>query len=49
MASFEDLQAIYRRLRENTFSVGLYFNDPDGNADEAYYSTAHHRWVKNIW
>jgi len=47
MASFEDLQAIYRRLRENgvgilrtrenTFSVGVYFNDPDGNGNEAYY------------
>ena len=47
MASFEDLQAIYRQLKEkgveilrtrsNTFSVGIYFNDPDGNGNEAYY------------
>ena len=47
MASFEDLQAMVRRLkekgveilrtRENTFSVGVYFNDPDGNGLEVYY------------
>jgi catechol-2,3-dioxygenase len=47
MASFEDLQAMYRhlqeqgvdilRVRENTYSVGVYFNDPDGNGLEVYY------------
>ena len=47
MASFEDLQAMYRhpqekgveipRVRENTSSVGVYFNDPDGNGIEVYY------------
>jgi catechol-2,3-dioxygenase len=47
MASFEDLQAMYRHLkakgvqilrtRENTHSVGVYFNDPDGNGLEVYY------------
>lgn len=47
MASFEDLQAIYQQLkahgvevlrsRTNSFSVGIYFNDPDGNGNEAYY------------
>jgi len=47
MASFEDLQAMVRHLkakgvpilrtRENTFSVGVYFNDPDGNGLEVYY------------
>ena len=47
MASFEDLQAMYRHLkakgveilrtRENTHSVGVYFNDPDGNGIEVYY------------
>ena len=47
MASFEDLQAMYQhlqekgveilRVRDNTFSVGIYFNDPDGNGNEVYY------------
>ena len=47
MASFEDLQAMYRHLkakgvhilrtRENAHSVGVYFNDPDGNGLEVYY------------
>jgi catechol-2,3-dioxygenase len=25
------------RVRENNFSVGVYFNDPDGNGVEVYY------------
>ncbi len=47
MASCDDLQALYRHLREhgvaslrareNTFSRGIYCNDPDGNGNEAYY------------
>ena len=47
MGSFEDLRAMVRHLkakgveilrsRENTFSVGVYFNDPDGNGLEVYY------------
>jgi catechol 2,3-dioxygenase len=47
MASFEDLQAMVHhlkakgveilRVRDNTFSVGVYFNDPDGNGIEVYY------------
>ncbi len=47
MNSFEDLQAAHRHLKEkgveilrsrsNTFSVGFYFNDPDGNGNEIYY------------
>jgi catechol 2,3-dioxygenase len=47
MASFEDLQAMVRhlkekgvdilRVRDNTYSVGVYFNDPDGNGLEVYY------------
>jgi catechol-2,3-dioxygenase len=47
MASFEDLQAMYRQLkakgvdilrtRQNTHSVGVYFHDPDGNGLEVYY------------
>jgi catechol-2,3-dioxygenase len=44
MASFEDLQTMVchlkakgveiRRVRENTYAVGVYFNDPDGNGLE---------------
>jgi catechol 2,3-dioxygenase len=47
METFDDLQAMYRhlqekgvdiqRVRENAFSVGVYFNDPDGNGIEVYY------------
>jgi catechol 2,3-dioxygenase len=47
MASFEDLQAMVRhlkakgveilRVRDNPFSVGVYFNDPDGNGIEVYF------------
>jgi catechol-2,3-dioxygenase len=46
MASFEDLQTMVchlkakgveiLRVRENTYSVGVYFNDPDGNGLEVY-------------
>ena len=25
------------RTRQNSFSVGVYFNDPDGNGNELYY------------
>lgn len=47
MGSFEDLQAMYhqlkkhgvdvQRIRSNSFSIGIYFSDPDGNGNEAYY------------
>ncbi len=47
METFDDLQAMYRhlkgkgvpidRVRDNCFSVGVYFNDPDGNGIEVYY------------
>jgi catechol 2,3-dioxygenase len=47
MSSFEDLQAMYNqlkshgveveRVRSNVFSVGIYFSDPDGNGNEAYF------------
>jgi len=47
METFDDLQAMYlhlqekgvdiQRVRENAFSVGVYFNDPDGNGIEVYY------------
>ena len=47
MASFDDLQAIcdqivshgieLRWTRSNSYSVGVYFNDPDGNSNEVYF------------
>jgi catechol 2,3-dioxygenase len=57
MASFEDLQAMYRHLkargvqilrtRENTHSVGVYFNDPDGNGLEVYYELPRSEWHRD--
>ena len=47
METFDDLQAMYHhlleqgvhieRIRDNAFSVGIYFSDPDGNGIEVYY------------
>ena len=47
MASFDDLQAICQQLisagvefidtRSNSYSVAVYFSDPDGNNNEAYF------------
>ncbi|MFQ6031237.1 MAG: VOC family protein [Dehalococcoidia bacterium] len=47
MASFDDLQEMCQqitsrgiqltRVRSNSYSVGVYFNDPDGNSNEAYF------------
>ena len=47
MASFDDLQGIcdqltsagieLTRVRSNSYSVGVYFNDPDGNSNEVYF------------
>jgi len=57
MASFEDLQAMYRHLkakgvhilhtRENAHSVGVYFNDPDGNGLEVYYELPRSEWQQD--
>ncbi len=59
MNSFEDLQEIYWRLKEkgveisnmrgNTFSMGIYFEDPDGNGNEAYYETDDAAWLRGSW
>ena len=59
MASFEDLQAMYRRLKEkqvnivrmrqNSASMGIYFTDPDGNENEVYYEEADARWRQGGW
>ena len=47
MASFDDLQEMCRQLtsvgvelvrtRTNSYSVGVYFSDPDGNSNEVYF------------
>ena len=58
MASFEDLQQMYRHLKEkgveilrtrdNSFSVGVYFNDPDGNGIEVYYEDLE-AYRRGVW
>jgi catechol 2,3-dioxygenase len=58
MASFEDLQQMYRhlkekgvevlRVRDNAFSVGVYFNDPDGNGIEVYYEDLE-AYRRGVW
>ncbi len=47
MASFDDLQVMCHqltstgveliRIRSNSYSVGVYFSDPDGNSNEVYF------------
>ncbi len=59
MASFEDLQQMYRhlkekevgilRMRQNSASMGIYFADPDGNENEVYYEEADARWRPGGW
>lgn len=59
MASFEDLQQMYRhlkgkrveilRMRQNSASMGIYFADPDGNENEVYYEDPDARWRKGGW
>lgn len=54
MDSFEDLKEIHRRLQEqgaeiekvadHGFSLGIYFQDPDGNGNEVYYELPRDRW-----
>lgn len=55
METFEDLQEIYVRLREkgiatrigdHGISLGVYFQDPDGNGSEAYYELPMEQWPK---
>ena len=58
MESFEGLQTMYRHLqeknveirrtRENSFSVGVYFYDPDGNGNELYYEDLE-AYRKGVW
>ena len=59
MASFKDLQQMYRhmqekqveilRTRQNAASMGVYFADPDGNENEVYYEEPDARWRKGGW
>ncbi len=59
MGSFEDLQAMHQRLKEknveilrirqNAASMGIYFNDPDGNENEIYYEDADARYREGGW
>ncbi len=47
MATFDDLQVMCHqltstgveliRIRSNSYSVGVYFSDPDGNSNEVYF------------
>jgi catechol 2,3-dioxygenase len=58
MGSFEDLQAMYDHLKEmdvkilgtrnNSYSVGVYFNDPDGNGNEVYFEETG-GWRQGEW
>ena len=59
MDSFEDLQQMYWRLkengvdvsrsRENRYGMGFYFNDPDGNGNEVYCESDDAPWLRGIW
>lgn len=54
MDSFEDLKAVYQRLKENDIgivrigdhglSLGVYFLDPEGNELETYYELPKSEW-----
>ena len=54
MASFQDLKDVYRRLKEygaeilrigdHNVSLGVYFQDPDGNGNEVYYELPRNQW-----
>ena len=59
MDSFEDLQAIYKQLkdngvevsraRENRYGVGVYFKDPDGHGNEIYFEEDDAPWLRGVW
>lgn len=54
MDSFEDLKAMYQRLKANDIklhhfgdhglSLGIYFHDPEGNEVETYYELERSEW-----
>ena len=55
MESFEDLKALYQRLKDNDIginhvadhglSMGVYFSDPEGNQVETYYELPKSEWA----
>ena len=57
MESFEDLQELYSRLKENNvriqrigdhgISLGVYFLDPDDNEIEVYYEVPKSQWQRS--
>ncbi len=59
MATFDDLQRMYRhlkenqvkilRIRQNATSMGIYFWDPDGNENEVYFEESDARWRQGGW
>ena len=53
MASLDDLKAMYGRLKalnvpvrvaDHSVSIGVYFDDPDGNGLEVYYELPRSEW-----
>ena len=53
MESLEDLEEMYHRLKaqdvpftvsDHTISIGIYFDDPDGNGLEVYYEQPRSEW-----
>jgi catechol 2,3-dioxygenase len=53
MATLDDLKEMYHRLkkldvpvnvRDHTVSIGIYFDDPDGNGLEAYFELPRSEW-----
>ena len=54
METFEDLQEVYGRLKErgieikgigdHGISLGVYFQNPDGNGNEVYYELPRNQW-----
>jgi len=53
MASLDDLKAMYTRLKslnvpvrvsDHSVSIGVYFDDPDGNGLEVYYELPRSEW-----
>jgi catechol 2,3-dioxygenase len=53
MATLDDLAEMYRRLkkmdvpinvRDHSVSIGIYFDDPDGNGLEVYYELPRSQW-----
>ena len=57
MATFDDLKELHKRLKEkgveiggigdHGISLGIYFRDPDGNGNEAYYELPREQWPQD--